>query len=154
LTLSGQRVLFELFIKKRTIRLTGSFERNGDRMNTQKAFLLAAIVLTMASVANAELTLTVKELDTSTPVEVNGKDNLVIAVAGPNKDESDETLVTAVIGKLEPLIEANTPAKRAISRQYLFNFTDESGLGIVNLNVDGELVYQIVYSVFKKKIRL
>lgn len=98
----------------------------------------------MASVANAELTLRVNGLDVSKPLEITGKENIIIAIAGASNIEAENILVTAGIGKLEPLTKANTPAKRATSDQYLFNFTDESGLGVINLNIEGELVYQIV----------
>ena len=52
----------------------------------QKIFLFVAIVLAMVSIVNAELTLTVNNLDAAKkPLEIAGKDNFVITIAGQSR---------------------------------------------------------------------
>ncbi len=105
-------------------------------MYSQKIFLFAAIVLAMVSIADAELTLTINGLDATKPMEIKGKENLVIAVAGASEAKAQEDLsVTCDIGKLEPLKKPD---------KYLFAFAGESGVGTISLNVNKELVYQLV----------
>jgi hypothetical protein len=75
-----------------------------------KAFLLAAIVLITASVANADLALTVNGLDTSMPVEVEPDDDIIIAVAGRTDEQKESYLVTCEMGgKLTPLRTMSGP---------------------------------------------
>jgi len=98
----------------------------------------------MVSVANADLSLTVNGLDATKPLEIKGKENLIIAVAGQSDAKAQNISVTCDIGRLEPLSEPNTLAEKPTSGKYLFNFTDETGLGIVSLKIHGDLVYQLV----------
>jgi len=98
----------------------------------------------MVSVANADLSLTINGLDATKPLEIKGKENLIIAIAGQSDAKAQDISVTCDIGRLEPLSEPNTLAEKPTSGKYLFNFTDEIGLGIVSLNVNKELVYQLV----------
>jgi hypothetical protein len=51
-------------------------------MRSKKILLLAVIVLTLTSAANADLVLTLNGLDTAGYAKTEGKNNLVIAVAG------------------------------------------------------------------------
>jgi hypothetical protein len=105
-------------------------------MRNQKAFLFASVVLAMVSIARADLTLTVNGLDaTSKPLEIKGKDNLVIAIVGKSEAEAQNISVICNNGKLEPLTKPD---------KYLFTFLDESKVGTVNLNVAKEVVYQLV----------
>ncbi|MHC4573609.1 MAG: hypothetical protein ACYS76_05685 [Planctomycetota bacterium] len=76
-----------------------------------KTFLLTVIVLIMASVANADLTLTVNGLDTSMPVEIKPDDDIIIAVAGQTDEQKESYSVACEIGgKLTPLPEPNSLA--------------------------------------------
>ena len=109
-----------------------------------KRLPIIIIVLVTISVANADLSLTVNGLDATKPLKIKGKENLIIAVAGQSDAKAQNISVTCDIGRLEPLSEPNTLAEKPTSGKYLFNFTDETGLGIVSLNVDKELVYQLV----------
>jgi len=113
-------------------------------MRSQKAFLFAAVVLIIASIANAGLSLTVNGLDATKPLEIEDKEDLIIAVAGESDVKAQDISVTCYIGKLEPLSEPNTLAKKPTSGKYLFHFTDKTGLGIVSLKTHGDLVYQLV----------
>ncbi len=110
-----------------------------------KTFLLTAIVLIMASVANAGLVLTVNGLDTSMPIEVKA-DDIIIAVAGQTDEQKESYSVTCEMGgKLEPLPEPNTLAEKPKEGDYLFTFEDEElGLAIVNLTVGDLLDYQLI----------
>ena len=68
----------------------------------------------MVSVANADLSLTVNGLDATKPLEIKGKENLIIAVAGQSDAKAQNISVTCDIGRLEPLSEPNTLAVSAI----------------------------------------
>jgi len=105
-----------------------------------KRLSIIIIVLVMISVANADLSLTVNGLDATKPLEIKGKENLVIAVAGESDAKAQDISVTCNMGKLEPLSGPNTLAEKPTSGKYLFNFTDEIGLGVVSLKIDGDLV--------------
>ena len=111
-----------------------------------KTFLLTAIVLIVASVANAGLVLTVNGFDTSMPIEVKAHDDIIIAVAGQTGKQTESYSVTCEMGgKLEPLPEPNTLAEKPKEGDYLFTFEDgELGLAIVNLTVGDVLDYQLI----------
>ena len=111
-----------------------------------KTFLLTAIVLIMASVANAGLVLTVNGLDTLMPIEISSDDDIIIAVAGQTDEQKESYSVTCEMGgKLTPLPEANTLAEKPKEGDYLFTFEEgESGLATINLNVGDILDYQLV----------
>ncbi len=113
-------------------------------MNRQKSSLLFALVLMMASIANAELTLTVNGLDVATTLEITGKEDLIIAVAGQSDAKAQDILVIADSGKLELLTEPNVPADEPTSVKYLFSFTDEMGAVTVSLTAGNELTYQLI----------
>jgi len=100
-----------------------------------KTLLITAIVLAMVSIANAELILTINELDATKPLEIEGKEDLIIAIAGQSDAKTQDISVTCDTGKLEPL---NEPDK------YLFTFTAESDVSIISLNVGQEFVYYLV----------
>jgi len=110
----------------------------------QKAFLLTAVVLAMASVSNAELAFTVNGLDVTNPLEINGEEDLIIAVVEKNEAKAQDISVTTDGGKLEQLTEPNTLAEEPTSVKYLFNFTDEISAVTVSLAADNELIYQLV----------
>jgi hypothetical protein len=104
-------------------------------MHNPKAFLFIAVVLAMVSIARADLTLTVNGLDTtSKPLEIKGKDNLVIAIAGQSDIRAQDISVTCDAAKLEPLTKPD---------KYLFTFLDESNVDTVRLNVGEAVVYRL-----------
>ena len=115
-------------------------------MCNQKIFLLVAIALTMVSIANAELVLTVNGLDTSKPIEIEGNDDIIIGVTGQTDAQKQSYSVTCEMGgKLEPFSEPNTSAEESMSDRYLFTFEDgELGLAMVNLTVGDVLDYQLI----------
>jgi len=95
-------------------------------MCREKAFLLAAVILVMASVANAGLVLTVNGLDTSMPIEVKAGDDIAIAVAGQTNVQKESCSVTCEMGgKLEPLLGPSSLAEKAKQGDYLFTFEDQ-----------------------------
>lgn len=71
-----------------------------------RIFLIAVIVLAIAPVTKAELTLTVNGLDVAELPEINGTKDLVIAVAGENEAGARDISVTADSGSLEMLNRA------------------------------------------------
>jgi len=111
-----------------------------------KTFLFTAVILIMASVANAGMVLTVNALDTSMPVEVKADDDIVIAVSGQTDAQKQSySVICEMGGKLEPLPEPNTLAQKPKEGDYLFTFEDEElGLAIVNLTVGDVLDYQLI----------
>ncbi len=110
----------------------------------KKIFLLAFIVLIIASISNAELTLTINGVDAVEPQVIGSRKDLIIAVAGINEAETQDISVTADGGKLELLTKTELLEDKPTSVKYLFNFIDESDLGIISLNVNGKLVYQLI----------
>jgi hypothetical protein len=113
-------------------------------MSTQKAFLLAVIVLISVSAAGADLNLTINGLDATKPLEIRGKDNLVIAIAGQDSDKAQEISVTCDAGKFESLTKPSKPAKEPALGKYLFTFTNESEVSTISLNVGKEIAYQLI----------
>jgi len=107
----------------------------------QKAFLFTAIVLAVASIANADLTLTVNGLDTSNPIEIKSQD-IVIGVAGkPEQLKQVYSITCEAGGKLETLAKPKHTGKKG---EYLFTFDkDRPGLAVINLTVDDVLGYQL-----------
>ncbi len=60
----------------------------------QKIFLFAAFILAIVSVANADLSLTINGLDATTgPLEINSKEDLIIAVAGETQADANRCSV-------------------------------------------------------------
>lgn len=100
-----------------------------------KTLLITAIVLAIVSIADAELILTIDGLDATEPLEIKGKDNLIITIAGQSDTEAQDISVTCDTGKIEPLKETD---------KYLFTFTAESDVSTISLNVCKEIVYQLV----------
>jgi len=100
-----------------------------------KRLSIIIIVLVMISVANAELILTINELEATKPLEIKGKEDLIIAIAGKSEAKTQDISVTCDMGKLEPLTKPGN---------YLFTFTDESMVCTVSLNVDREVVYGLI----------
>ena len=87
-----------------------------------KRLSIIIIVLVMISVADADLSLTLNGLDAAkTPLEIDGKDNLVIAVAGQSDAKAQNISVTCNMGKLEPLSEPNTLAENPHPVSIFFN---------------------------------
>lgn len=111
-----------------------------------KSFLLTVIVLIVASIANAELCMTVNGLDTSMPVKIEPDDDIIIAVAGQIDEQEESYLVTCEIGgKLIPLSELNSLSEKPKEGDYLFTFeNEESCLAMVNLTVGDVLDYQLI----------
>lgn len=93
-------------------------------MSVCKTFLAIIAILAVVSNANAELILTVNGLDVAELPEVNGTEDLIIAVAGENEAEAQGISVTAGSGNLEMLTEPDMSADEPTSVKYLFNFTD------------------------------
>ncbi len=93
-----------------------------------KTLLITAVVLAMVSIANAELTLTVNGLDAIEPLEIEGRDNLVIAIAGQSEAKAQDMSVTCDNGKLDALTKPNKPARKPTSGRYLFTFADVFGI--------------------------
>lgn len=108
-----------------------------------RAFLSSVILFAMISVANADLILTINGLDVAEPLEIKGKEDLIIAVAGKSEAKAQDISVTADSGKLEPLTEPNAPAEKA-SYEYLFTFTKEADVSTISLSVDNEIDYQLI----------
>ena len=97
-------------------------------MRDQKTFLFAAFILAIVSVANADLSLTINGLDATTcPLEINAKDDLIIASAGKTQADANRCSVTASGGVL-----------KAHSGGYLFTFEDE--LGIIDLITNNDMI--------------
>jgi len=111
-----------------------------------RAVLTAAIVLTIASIANADLTLTVNGLDTTEPIEVEPDHDIIFTVAGQTDEQKESYSVTCeMAGKLEPLPEPNTLGENLKEGDYFFTFTDEAWCSVmVNLTVGDVLDYQLV----------
>jgi len=86
---------------------------------------LILILLAIVSVANAELTLMLNGVDAAKErLEIKGKDNLVIAVAGQTQVDANDYFVTVSDG----ILEAKTDG-------YLFTFEGESSSGVMNVLV-------------------
>jgi hypothetical protein len=124
----------------------GNLSGKGFIMCTGKTFLLTAIVLIMASVADAGLVLTVNGFDTSMPIDVKTDDDIIIAVAGQTDEQKESYSVTCEMGgKLTPLPEPNSLTEKPKEGDYLFTFEDEElGLAMVNLTVGDVLDYQLI----------
>ena len=105
-------------------------------MRNKKTVLFTAVVLIIASTANADLSLTVNGLDATKPLEIESKEDLIIAIAGESDANAQDILVTCNMGKLGLLPEPNTLAEKPTSGKYLFNFIDELGVGIVGLKIE------------------
>jgi hypothetical protein len=102
-------------------------------MSTQKAFLLAAIVLMSVSVARADLILTLNGTDTSDfPLIIWNVGDLLVAVAGSTQIEPNDVSVSAIGGVLEPVPDAN--------HQYYFEFNSESSEATVSLVTNLDMV--------------
>lgn len=112
-------------------------------MRTRITFLFAAFVLAIGSIANAHLSLTINGLDVAEPLEIKGKEDLIIAVVGKSETKAQDISVTVDRGKIEPLTEPNAPAEKA-SGEYLFTFTKEADVSTISLSVDNEIVYELV----------
>ena len=111
-----------------------------------KRLSIILILLAMVSIANADLVLTVNGLDTSMPIEVESKDDIIIVVTGQTDEQKESYSVTCEMGgKLKPFTELNTLAEKPKEGDYLFTFEDEElGLAIVNLTVGDVLDYQLI----------
>ncbi len=110
-----------------------------------KTFLSTAVILVMASVANASLVLTLNGLDTRMPIEVKADDDIIIAVAGQTDEQEQRYSVTSKMGgKLEPLPEPNSRVKKPMDC-YLFKFEEEGrSLGVVDLHAEDDHIYELV----------
>ncbi|MCG7854144.1 MAG: hypothetical protein MIO92_16635 [Methanosarcinaceae archaeon] len=113
-------------------------------MRNPKAFLAAILVLTAASMAEADLILTVNGLDTAGILEIPCKGSLVIAVSGQSDVRLRDLAVISDTGRLEPLIVAGTPAKERVPGEYQLTFADEATVARVSLKAGAEVVYQLV----------
>jgi hypothetical protein len=101
----------------------------------KKTFLLAAIVLTLNSVTNADLVLTLNGLDAAKEsIEIEGKDNIVIAVAGSTEVEPNTYYIKATGGTLETTVGPNA--------EYSFTFEDGQGLGVVSLTANNDTIIE------------
>jgi len=111
-----------------------------------KRLSIVLILLAMASVTNADMTLTANSSDTSKPIEVEPNDDIIIAVAGQTDEQKEGYSVTCEVGgKLTPLPKPNMLAEQQTADQYLFIFEDkEIVLATVNLTVGGVLDYQLI----------
>src|SRR4030043_1366601 len=111
-----------------------------------KRLLIIIIVLCCQTVANADLALTVNGLDTSKPIEVTGNSNIIIGVAGQNKERKENYSVTCEMGgKLKLITEPNILAGMPTLELYLFTFEDdELDWAMVNLTVGDLLDYQLI----------
>jgi len=110
----------------------------------RKIFLLAAIVLIIAAISNAELTLTINGVDVVEPQVIGSSKDLIIAVAGKSEAETQDISVTADGGKLELLTKPKSLEEKPTTPKYLFNFTDKKGSDTIRLTVGSELIYQLV----------
>lgn len=122
----------------------------GKTMSGKKTSTLAAIILiilTVVSVAKADLTLTVNDLDASERIEVRPDDDIIIAVAGQTDEQKENYLITCEVGgKLTPLPGPNTLSEEQKENKYLFTFEDEElSLAIINLTVVDILNYQLIF---------
>ncbi len=113
-------------------------------MNPQKIYLLAFLVLITASITNADLVLTLNGVDAAKePLEIKGKDNLLIAVAGETQTDANRYSVITYCDVL-----------KVHSGDYFFTFEGESGvidliankdMVINGISVeDGDKIYELV----------
>ncbi len=113
-------------------------------MSTYKTFLAIIAILMVVSNANAELILTINDLDVTELSVISGTKDLIIAVTGENEAKAQNISVTADSGNLEILTEPNMSVEEPASLKYLFNFTDEAGADTIRLAAGSELIYQLV----------
>lgn len=93
-------------------------------------FLFATVVLTMVSVANADLILTLNGLDAAKePIEIKVKTNLVIVVAGKTQVSANDCAIAAYGGTLE-----------VHTGGYLFTFENELSVGAVSLITNKNMI--------------
>lgn len=111
-----------------------------------KSFLLVAILLTTASVINANLILTVNGLDASKPIEIEQGKEIIIAIAGQTNEQKESYSVTCEMGgKLTSLSERNSLVEKSKESDYLLTFeSKELGLVTVNLTIGDVLDYQLI----------
>jgi hypothetical protein len=97
----------------------------------KKAFLSAAIVLTLISAANAELVLTLNGVDAAKePVNTAGKNNLVIAVVSDANTDANSYSIKVNGGAI------NSTA----SGGYSFAFEGDMGIGDVSIVANNDMV--------------
>ncbi len=109
-------------------------------MFNKKIFLFAAIALSMVAIANADLSLTVNGLDATVPFKVEGKDELVISVAGADKvDKQNCSVICEDRGRLE-IMGGPSEVNDVNATAYRFVFDDDWELGQVMLVADKGLV--------------
>lgn len=95
-----------------------------------KRSFLILILLAVVSVANADLILTLNGVDAAKePLEIKGKDNLVIAVASQAQVDANDYSITSSGGTLKTHIGG-----------YLFTFEDELSVGSVSLIANNDMV--------------
>jgi len=95
-----------------------------------KRSFLILILLAVVSVANADLILTLNGVDAAKePLEIKGKDNLVIAVASQAQVDANDYSITSSGGTL-----------KAHTGGYLFTFEDELSVGSVSLIANNDMV--------------
>lgn len=96
------------------------------------------------AVSNDGLILTFNGIDIAKqPLEVEGKDNLIISVKGEDADASYS--VEAQTGYVEPYEDSNQTVE-GVLESFKFSFVEEGvSVGSVNLYIDDDLVYQIAF---------
>jgi hypothetical protein len=110
-------------------------------MWSKKTFLTAVIVLILTSATNAEVILTLNGFDaTMEYAEVQGKNELIIAVSGSTEAEPNAYSITASGGAMEVIAGADNNNPQAQTEQYSFTFEDELTLGIVSVIANTELI--------------
>jgi len=110
-------------------------------MLSHRTLLFTAIILTITSIANADLVLTLNGVDAvREALEVEGKDNLVISIAGDTKIDANACSVTAVGGVLKPITEPTTVSSETQGGSYLFTFEDELSSAIISLIANEDMI--------------
>jgi hypothetical protein len=110
-------------------------------MWSKKTFLSATAVLMLTTVANADLVLTLNGLDAvKESVEIKGKNNLIIAVAGSTEVEPEDCFIKADGGVIEAIAEANTVSPQAKTGEYSFTFEDELVPSTVSMIANNDMI--------------
>jgi len=117
-----------------------------SKRGTLSSLVLCFVLYGLTGICFAELTLTVNDLDTTMPVQIEPDDDIIIAVTGETDEHNESYSVTCEMGgKLTAIPEPNTPAEEPNEGDYLFTFEDEElGVAAVNLNVGDILDYQLI----------
>ena len=110
-------------------------------MPIHRTLLFTAILLTITSIVNADLVLTLNGVDpANSPLEIEGKDSLVISIAGKTQVDANACSISTVGGVSKPITESNAVSSGSQGSSYLFTFEDGPGLGLVSLIANEDII--------------